>query len=182
MNIPSLLTRQVRCPNAGFAELSNNLYNRKGYATVSRDFQRQHRSETTKFWKNSKRMEVLLSPGQVSLVISQVHLILQPHQHRVLCSAALPSSLIQATSPVATTRIQVALFVVPALVFPSYAIARPMNLLFTSFEVVSVGLVVLIVSLVAVDGESNWMEGVIACGLFDICHRIFFLPQRLLAA
>jgi hypothetical protein len=53
-----LLARQVRCPNVGFAELSNNLYNRKGYATVSRGFQTQHRSGTTKFWKISERMEI----------------------------------------------------------------------------------------------------------------------------
>jgi Ca2+:H+ antiporter len=42
----------------------------------------------------------------------------------------------------------------------------PMNLLFTSSEVVTVELAVLIVSLVAVDGESNWMEGVL---LLAVC-------------
>jgi Ca2+/H+ antiporter len=41
-----------------------------------------------------------------------------------------------------------------------------MNLLFTSSEVETVELAVLIVSLVAVDGESNWMEGVL---LLAVC-------------
>jgi Ca2+:H+ antiporter len=58
------------------------------------------------------------------------------------------------------------LWLPPAPVFLSYAIGRPMNLLFTSFEVITVELAVLIVSLVAVDGESNWMEGVL---LLAVC-------------
>jgi Ca2+/Na+ antiporter len=55
---------------------------------------------------------------------------------------------------------QIALLVAPLLVFVGYLFGQPMNLLFTTFEVVSVALTVGIVSLVAVDGESHWMEGV----------------------
>ncbi len=55
---------------------------------------------------------------------------------------------------------QIALLVAPLLVFVGYLFGQPMNLLFTTFEVVSVALTVGIVSLVAVDGESRWMKGV----------------------
>ena len=75
---------------------------------------------------------------------------------------------------------QIALFVAPVLVFFSYAIGQPMNLLFTSFEVITVGLGVLIVSLVAVDGESNWMEGVLLLAVYLIfALAFFFLPANL---
>jgi Ca2+:H+ antiporter len=78
---------------------------------------------------------------------------------------------------------QIALFVAPVLVFLSYAIGKPMNLLFTTFEVITVGLAVLIVSLVAVDGESNWMEGVMLLAVYVIfAIAFFFLPAHLVAA
>jgi Ca2+:H+ antiporter len=73
--------------------------------------------------------------------------------------------------------IQIALFVAPVLVFMSYLFGQPMNLLFTTFEVVSVALTVGIVSLVAMDGESNWMEGVQLLAVYVILAIAFyFLP------
>jgi Ca2+:H+ antiporter len=57
--------------------------------------------------------------------------------------------------------IQIALFVAPLLVFLSYAIGpRPMDLIFTDFEIVAIALSVFIITTVSQDGESNWMEGV----------------------
>lgn len=72
---------------------------------------------------------------------------------------------------------QIALFVAPVLVFLSYAVGNPMNLLFTTFEVITVVLAVAIVSLVALDGESNWMEGVLLLAVYIIfAIAFFFLP------
>ncbi|MBI3652962.1 MAG: calcium/proton exchanger [Acidobacteria bacterium] len=72
---------------------------------------------------------------------------------------------------------QIALFVAPVLVFLSYAIGKPMDLLFTNFEVISVGLAVMIVGQVASDGESNWMEGVLLLAVYVIlAMAFFFLP------
>jgi Ca2+:H+ antiporter len=72
---------------------------------------------------------------------------------------------------------QIALFVAPVLVFLSYAIGKPMDLLFTTFEVITVGLAVAIVSLVAADGESNWMEGVLLVAVYLIfAIAFFYLP------
>lgn len=73
--------------------------------------------------------------------------------------------------------IQIALFVAPVLIFVSYLFGRPMDLLFTTFEVVSVGLAVGIVSLISMDGESNWMEGVQLLAVYVILAIAFyFLP------
>jgi Ca2+:H+ antiporter len=72
---------------------------------------------------------------------------------------------------------QIALFVAPLLVFAGYAFGQPMDLLFSSFEVMAVALSVGIVSLVALDGESNWMEGVQLLAVYIILGLAFyFLP------
>jgi len=53
--------------------------------------------------------------------------------------------------------IQIALFVAPVLIFLSYLFGTPMDLIFTTLEVVSIGLAVWIVTMIAHDGESNWI-------------------------
>lgn len=75
--------------------------------------------------------------------------------------------------------IQVALFVAPLLLFLSYFIApRPMDLIFTPFEVLAVGVCVGIMAFVASDGESNWMEGVQLLAVYVILGIAFyFLPH-----
>jgi Ca2+:H+ antiporter len=74
--------------------------------------------------------------------------------------------------------IQIALFVAPLLVFVSYFMGRaPMDLRFTPFEVVSVAIAVAAVSLVAQDGESNWLEGALLVAVYVILGLAFyFLP------
>jgi Ca2+:H+ antiporter len=71
--------------------------------------------------------------------------------------------------------IQVALFVAPVLVFLSYVVApQPMDLRFTTLELVAVGLSVWIMSLIAQDGESHWMEGVQLLAVYAILALAFF--------
>lgn len=55
---------------------------------------------------------------------------------------------------------QVALLVAPLLVFIGLALGRPMDLVFTPFEVVAVALSTVVVSIAMLDGESHWFEGV----------------------
>jgi len=54
---------------------------------------------------------------------------------------------------------QVALFVAPVVVAAGVLLGRPMNLVFTTFEVVAIGLASLIVTIIGLDGESHWFEG-----------------------
>jgi Ca2+:H+ antiporter len=74
---------------------------------------------------------------------------------------------------------QIALFVAPVLVFLSYAIApAPMDLIFTTFELVAIGLSVMTISFIAHDGETNWMEGVQMLAVYAIlCLGFYFLPS-----
>jgi Ca2+:H+ antiporter len=70
--------------------------------------------------------------------------------------------------------IQVALFVAPVLVFASYAFGNPMDLIFTPMEVVAVATSVAVTALIAQDGESNWMEGVLLLAVYAILGLTFF--------
>ncbi|HJU87004.1 MAG TPA: calcium/proton exchanger [Gemmatimonadota bacterium] len=74
---------------------------------------------------------------------------------------------------------QIALFAAPVLVLLSYVIGpEPMDLVFTTAEVVAVGVSVIIVGQVAEDGESNWLEGVQLLAVYLILAVMFyFLPE-----
>jgi Ca2+:H+ antiporter len=54
---------------------------------------------------------------------------------------------------------QIALFAAPVLVFFGLIVGNPLTLVFTPLEVVAVGLSVLIAAYIAIDGKSNWVEG-----------------------
>ena len=73
---------------------------------------------------------------------------------------------------------QIALFVGPALVLLSYVIApRPMNLLFSTFELVAIAVAVLSIAFIAHDGETHWMEGVQLLAIYVILALgFYFLP------
>ncbi|HKT79857.1 MAG TPA: calcium/proton exchanger [Vicinamibacterales bacterium] len=74
---------------------------------------------------------------------------------------------------------QIALFVGPLLVFLSYAIGpRPMDLLFTVFELVSIAIAVLSIAFIAHDGETHWMEGAQLLATYVILALgFYFLPS-----
>jgi Ca2+:H+ antiporter len=73
---------------------------------------------------------------------------------------------------------QIALFVAPVLVLLSYAIApAPMDLRFTTFELVAIAAAVLAIGFIAHDGETHWMEGVQLLAVYTILALgFFFLP------
>jgi Ca2+:H+ antiporter len=70
--------------------------------------------------------------------------------------------------------LQVALFVAPLLVFLSLVVGRPMDLVFTPLELVTVGFGALIMALIANDGESNWLEGAELVAVYAIVALAFF--------
>ena len=69
---------------------------------------------------------------------------------------------------------QVALLVAPVLVLVSLAMGTPMDLVFTPFEIVSLALAVGIVSLIALDGETNWLEGAQLLTVYAILAVAFY--------
>ena len=73
--------------------------------------------------------------------------------------------------------LQIALFVAPVLVFISLLMGNPLTLVFNQFELIALAAAALISALVALDGESNWMEGVQLLIVYVIlAMAFFFLP------
>ncbi|MBA2300813.1 MAG: calcium/proton exchanger [Chloroflexi bacterium] len=70
--------------------------------------------------------------------------------------------------------LQVALFVAPVLVFLGVLLGQPMDLVFTPLEVAAVGAAVGISALIALDGESNWLEGALLIIVYVILAVSFF--------
>jgi Ca2+:H+ antiporter len=74
--------------------------------------------------------------------------------------------------------IQIALFVAPVLVLASYFVApQPLDLSFSRPEIGSLFMAVLIGTLVAGDGRSNWYKGVQLIAVYLIIALMFyFIP------
>src|SRR6185369_4533732 len=63
--------------------------------------------------------------------------------------------------------IQVALLTAPLLVLVSYAMGRPMNLVFSNpLELIAIGGVAFAVNAIAQDGETTWFEGALLLGVY----------------
>ena len=117
-----------------------------------------------------------LSPVFVGVIV--VATVGNAAEHSTAVLVAMKNQMDLAFHIAIGSSIQIALFVAPLLVFLSYLMgAGPMDLRFTPFEVVAVAIAVAVVNLVAQDGESNWLEGVLLLAVYLILGIAFyFLP------
>jgi Ca2+:H+ antiporter len=69
---------------------------------------------------------------------------------------------------------QIALLVAPVLVFVGILLGAPMDLAFTRFEVVALGISVIALALIALDGETNWLEGAFLLAVYAVLGLGFF--------
>jgi Ca2+:H+ antiporter len=73
---------------------------------------------------------------------------------------------------------QIALFVVPILVFAGIAMGQPFTLVFTLLELAVIFLGAIILNLIVLDGRSNWFEGVMLTAVYIIIAiAFFFVPD-----
>ena len=70
--------------------------------------------------------------------------------------------------------IQVALLVTPILVFLGPLLGHPLRLVFTPLELGALAAAVIITGFIALDGESNWLEGAMLIGVYLISAIAFF--------
>lgn len=76
--------------------------------------------------------------------------------------------------------IQVALLVAPLLVLVSHAMGRPMNLVFSNpLELIAIAAVAFTVNAIALDGETNWFEGVLLLAVYVLLALAFLLVTPL---
>jgi Ca2+:H+ antiporter len=99
-------------------------------------------------------------------------------EHSTAVLMALKNQMDLAVGIALGSALQIAMFVAPVLVLASFLRDQPMDLVFTTLEVVAVILAVLIARMVAEDGESNWLEGAMLLMIYAILGlAFFFLPE-----
>lgn len=119
-----------------------------------------------------------LGMSEIFVGVILVAIVGNAAEHSTAILMAVKDKMDLAVNIAVGSSIQIALFVAPLLVFLSYVIGpAPMDLVFTPFEVVAVGLSVGIIALITHDGESHWMEGVQLLAVYVMLGMAFwFLP------
>jgi Ca2+:H+ antiporter len=98
-------------------------------------------------------------------------------EHSTAVLLAMKNQMDTALNISMQSSVQIALFVTPLLVFLSYPLGHPLDLLFTPFEMLAVGLGVAIFSYLVMDGETNWYEGIQLLAVYAIIAvALYFLP------
>ena len=102
-------------------------------------------------------------------------------EHSTAVAMALKNRMELSLGIAIGSSIQIAVFVAPVLVIASHFIGpRPMDLVLSPAEVLSIFAAVLIVEQIAGDGESNWLEGVQLLAVYLILALVFFfLPESI---
>ena len=95
-------------------------------------------------------------------------------EHVVAVQTALKNKMELSMAVSLGSSLQIALFVAPLLVFFSLLLGHPLTLVFNQFELIALFGAVLIAALVALDGESNWMEGAQLLAVYVILGLAFF--------
>jgi Ca2+:H+ antiporter len=96
-------------------------------------------------------------------------------EHYSAVSAALEDEMTLAIEISVGSSAQIALMVAPVLVLASSFFGEPMSLVFNPFEITALILSVAVVVLVAIDGESNWLEGLQLLAVYLILAAAFYL-------
>jgi len=96
-------------------------------------------------------------------------------EHYSAISAAAKNDMTLALEISIGSSAQIALMVAPLLVILGPLLGEPMALVFNAFEMAAIGLSVATVALVAMDGESNWLEGLQLLGLYVILAAAFYV-------
>jgi Ca2+:H+ antiporter len=116
-----------------------------------------------------------LGLSEVFVGVILVAIIGNAAEHSTAVLVAMKNKMGLALNIAVGSSIQIALFVAPVLVFLSYFIGpQPMDLRFTTFEVVAIVLSVLTMAQISQDGESNWMEGAQLLAVYVILGIAFF--------
>jgi len=114
---------------------------------------------------------------QLFVGVILVALVGNAAEHSTAVLMAMKNKMDLALGIAVGSSLQIALLVAPILVFASYLLGPPLDLIFTPFEVAAVTISVLVVGFVAMDGESHWMEGAMLVGVYVmLAIAFFFLP------
>ncbi len=118
---------------------------------------------------------VSLGLSEFFLGIIIVPLIGNVAEHMVAVGVAMRNRMSLAVEITVGSSLQIALFVVPVLVFVSLILGNPLNLVYIEFELIALIGGGLIATLVAGDGKANWLEGAVLISLYLMLALAFFL-------
>jgi Ca2+:H+ antiporter len=123
---------------------------------------------------NPTLQSLKLSPIFVGLIL--IPLIGNAAEHASAVFFAIRDKLDITLEIAVGSSTQVALFIAPALIFISLVIGRPMDFVFTGFEIGAVLIATLLIAVISRDGHSNWLEGLQLVGVYAIIAlAAFFL-------
>jgi Ca2+:H+ antiporter len=99
-------------------------------------------------------------------------------EHLVAVQVALKNKMELSLAVSLGSSLQIALFVAPVLVFISLLMGgETLLLVFNSFELVAVTAASLVAAFIALDGESNWLEGAMLLAVYlMLVLAFYFLP------
>jgi Ca2+:H+ antiporter len=115
-----------------------------------------------------------LGMSDVFIGVFVVAIVGNAAEHSTAVLVARKNKMDLAVNIAVGSSLQIALLVAPVLVFASFAFGKPLDLLFTTFEIAGVTLSVAILNLITIDGESNWMEGVLLLAVYSILGLAFY--------
>jgi Ca2+:H+ antiporter len=99
-------------------------------------------------------------------------------EHSTAVVLAMRNQMDTALNIAMQSSVQIALFVTPVMVFLSYPLGHPLDLLFTPFEILACTLGIAIFAYLVMDGETNWYEGVQLLAVYAIIAvALYFLPR-----
>ncbi len=100
-------------------------------------------------------------------------------EHLVAVQVAMKNKMELSMAVSVGSSLQVALFVAPVLVFITLLMTgQPLLLVFSSFELIAIFATVMVTAFIALDGESNWIEGAMLLAVYIIIAIAFFyLPS-----
>jgi len=100
-------------------------------------------------------------------------------EHLVAVQVAIKNQMDLSLSIALGSSLQIALFVAPVLVFLSLLLGHPLTLEFNGFELIGLTAAAVIAAFVALDGESNWLEGAMLLVVYVILGLAFFFLPRM---
>ncbi|WP_342551950.1 calcium/proton exchanger [Paenibacillus sp. FSL R7-0652] len=96
-------------------------------------------------------------------------------EHSAAIMLAMKNKIGAAVEIAVGSSLQIALFVAPVLIFVSYFTGRTMDIVFTTIELVAIGVSVFIAKSITQDGSTNWYEGLLLLVVYIILGVSFFL-------
>jgi len=95
-------------------------------------------------------------------------------EHATAVTVAMKNKMELSMAVAVGSSLQIALFVAPVLVLAGLVFNQPMDLSFNPFELVAVGVAVLLGNSTISDGKSNWLEGALLLATYLVLAITFY--------